>query len=148
MNSEIWKLFKELDAVKPRAGNEDHATIYQLAFGALHALARADDLGYRGEYIATDPAEIKDEQKRRGEELSQEIDGLLKQILAAGTLPAQGEWLAGFYANNAFFRIDICCEHLTRYVSGNNEDNEIEKLIALCPPELQGMLTPWRNVHH
>ncbi|NGZ04283.1 MAG: hypothetical protein CV090_14680 [Nitrospira sp. WS238] len=82
------------------------SSLYNFALGAVYSLARAEQLGYPRQ--SQEPGRVW----RRIEETK----GLVLRMLVDGQPPEQGEWLAGFYFNDAIVRLDLAFEHILRYV--------------------------------
>jgi hypothetical protein len=103
---QIQQLASQLQALT--SITKPQSTLYNFAFGALHAFARAIELRFVEQYRqdATD----NEVSLRRATEVKQ-----LATILSeTGTLPSDGPWLAGHYYNSALLRVDVCYEQAVR----------------------------------
>lgn len=81
------------EAVRSRWKIHSHSALTGLYLGALHALLRAAELGFR-DRTQTVPSRA----------YAQSLGRMLKR-LGNGSPALRGQWLAGFYINDAMFRI-------------------------------------------
>jgi hypothetical protein len=128
----IKRLALKLQALS--SDTKPQSTLYNFAFGALYAFARAVEL----EFVDQFEREKNDDDvsKKRAAEVK-----LRATVLAEkGTLPIDGPWLAGHYYNSALLRVDICYEQAVRYFTQSQIRNVNEVLITALrlglPPEL------------
>lgn len=82
------------------------SSLYNLALGAIYSLARAEQLGYPRQ--SPEPGRVW----RRLDEVRE----MILRMLVEDRPPQQGEWLAGFYFNDAILRLDLAFEHVLRYI--------------------------------
>ncbi len=82
------------------------SSLYNFALGAIYSLARAEQLGYPGQ---------SQESGRVWRRLDEAKEMVLR-MLGDNRPPEQGEWLAGYYFNDAILRLDLAFEHILRYV--------------------------------
>ena len=93
----------------------EHATLYNFVVGAIYSLARADQLGYF--HQSREPG--------IGWQRAEESKTLMTRMLVEDRPPERGEWLAGFYFNDAIFRMDVAFEHILRHVANLGPGEEI-----------------------
>ena len=132
MRDDLKNLAALMEPVTPN--DPQQSTIYNFAFGAIYALARAEELGYTGHTRASGVSMQR----------SREVKCLATAMKERDQLPTSGEWLAGFYMNDALVRADVSYEHVTRYFTGDQNGNITvlrEKALAHDFPE--NMLVPW-----
>jgi hypothetical protein len=115
--------------------NDEERTAYNFAFGALHSLASAKQLGYPD----TEPVPGTSEKR------TAEVQAIAKRMAEDDCFVTKGDWLAGFYYNDALLRCDIGYEHLLRYWTnlraGERDDTIIVRAqIAKFPADL---ILPW-----
>ncbi len=105
MNPELVKLARRIETMTPKGTEQE--TIYNFAFGALYALASAELHGYPNQ--SSKPGRSK----RRADEVRM----LAAEMATKEALPeaVNGEWLGGFYFNDALFRGYVCFERLLRH---------------------------------
>jgi hypothetical protein len=96
-----------------RRENDQERGIYSFTLAALYAVSKALDLGVS---------------RRRTSRLPDE-EPILAQ-LEEGRVPCSGNWLAGYYYNDALLRVDIAFEAIARRRSGLAGDEDIKRLIA------------------
>jgi hypothetical protein len=111
----IKQLAEQLRRVQPKIPAE--STLYNFAFGALYAFGRAVALDYLVQHPQdTSLAKTKRVSMERAKEVSQFAANLAKETVPLEkALPVSGNWLAGYYYNDALLRIDVCYEQVTRY---------------------------------
>ncbi len=107
------------------------SSLYNFALGAIYSLARAEQLGYPGE---------SQESGRVWRRMDKAMETVLR-MLGEDRPPEQGEWLTGFYFNDAIFRLDLAFEHILRYVSNVGPTAAIGEVREVAtrkrfPPEL------------
>ncbi len=112
-----------------------HSSLYNFALGAIYSLARAEQLGYPQQ--SQEPGRVW----RRMEEAKE----LVLRMLGEDRPPDQGDWLAGYYFNDAILRLDLAFEHILRYVGNVGPTAAIGEVREVAtrksfPPEL---LTIW-----
>ncbi len=115
IEKEIKQLAEQLRGVQPE--NAASCTLYNFAFGALYAFGRAVSLGYLAQYNEElSPSPSIPVSRQRAKEVAQLAAELTKENVPLGkALPISGDWLAGYYYNDALLRIDVCYEQVTRY---------------------------------
>jgi len=111
MREDLKNLAALMESVTPN--NPQQSTIYNFAFGAIYAMARAEELGYTGHTRAPGV----------GMQRSREVKRRTAAMRNREQLPRSGEWLAGFYFNDALVRADVSYEHVTRYLTGDRNGN-------------------------
>ncbi|OGW65609.1 MAG: hypothetical protein A3H49_03215 [Nitrospirae bacterium RIFCSPLOWO2_02_FULL_62_14] len=116
MNKQIVEMASQLSQMTPKGVEQE--TFYNFAFGALHALARAEELGYRNQNKALGKS------ARR----SAVVKKLAARIAKRGITISRGEWLAGYYYNDALLRMDIAYEHALRYRTGGKNGNASQQI--------------------
>ena len=72
--------------------------------------------------------------------------------LSRGTLPNEGQWLAGFYFNSALLRIAAGYHRTLKILTGENEGKHCLKLLArerglISDHELSSIETIWKEVN-
>jgi hypothetical protein len=117
IDQKIRELAQQLQLVHPRIPSE--STLYNFAFGALYAFGRAIALDYlpqyRQETSLTQKKAIQVSMER-AKEVSKLAANLVNETVPLEkAFPTSGNWLAGFYYNDALVRVDICYEQVTRY---------------------------------
>jgi hypothetical protein len=121
MNTRFIKTAERISLMTPKRGDQE--VIYNFLFGALHALAQAEKLNYSEASIETGKS------KRR----TQEVRQLATEMAKKNSLRTQGKWLAGYFFNDAIFRLGICVEHIIRYSAGKHrKKNTLHKAIRLA----------------
>lgn len=106
MNPIFTDAASRISTMIPR--NPEQEVIYTFLFGALYALARAELLRYPEE--GSDPG--------KSASRAEEVKELAAEMVSKVQLPKDGEWLGGFYFNDAVFRLGICVEHVVRHITG------------------------------
>jgi len=135
MDKAFRKLLFSMKSVNVDPGDPNQTTIYNFAFGAVYALERAQQLDYQGQ----------SQEEGKGRRRTQEVKVLLADFLKGRSLPSDGEWLAGYFYNDALFRADVCFEHITRYFTNLRGNERINALIvkALLCGFPHDYLMPW-----
>src|SRR5215472_13762738 len=105
------------------AQSDRHSTPLNFAAGALHALAKAQVLDY------DDRAEAG-----KGKRMRQFASTSAQDLSHGGELPTAGDWLAGYYFNDAIIRMAVSFEHIVRHVTNKHEGENIDQLIAAADP--------------
>lgn len=127
-------LATRISSLSPR--NQDEGVLRNFTFGAIYAVGKATTLEY--------PSQMKDRRKWRA--ISNEIT-YLGTAMAKGKLPEKGNWLTGFYLNDAVFRIDAGFEHITRHITGRHHDKKVKgpllKKLAIGVGLPSQFLEPW-----
>jgi hypothetical protein len=143
----IKQLTEQLRRVQPKIPAE--STLYNFAFGALYAFGRAVALDYLVQYPQdTSLAITKAVSMERAKEVSQLAANLAKETVPLEkALPASGNWLAGYYYNDALLRIDVCYEQVTRYFLHEQGVVDGDRLLAESlrrdfPPDLIAPVWP------
>ncbi|MGE3151997.1 MAG: hypothetical protein AB7G48_11535 [Nitrospiraceae bacterium] len=106
MNERIKRALSQMKDLEVSRSDPRHSSLYNFALGAIYSLARAEQLGYPRQ--SQEPGRVW----RRMEEAKEMVLGMLVEDRP----PQQGEWLAGFYFNDAILRLDLAFEHILRYV--------------------------------
>jgi hypothetical protein len=85
----------------------------------------------------------------RGLRMWRKAKGICLTIAGGKELPIDGEWLAGYYFNDAIIRIAVGFEHLARHVSGlhGRELFNKLKLQALKNGFKAEWASAWERVH-
>lgn len=125
MEAAIKDLGERVSRIDPR--NPAERTLYNFAFGALYALGRAVKLRYveQTHRESASPANELRVSKQRAEEVQK-----LARILAdQDELPTQGDWLAGYYYNDALLRVDVCYEQVVRYYLDARNNKKFSQLL-------------------
>lgn len=132
MNDRIKRALSQMKDLEVSGSDPLQSSLYNFALGAIYSLARAEQLGYPRQ------SQEPDWVWRRMEEAK----GLVLRMLVDGQPPEQGEWLAGFYFNDAIVRLDLAFEHILRYVGNLGPTSAIREVAARkrFPSEL---LTIW-----
>ncbi len=135
MNDRIKSLASRMKDLQLDPSDPQQATLYNFTIGAIYSLARAEQLGYPRQ----------SQQPGRGGRRTEEVKTFITRMLVEDRPPEHGEWLAGFYFNDAIFRADVAFEHTLRYVANigpTTPVGEIRREAARkrFPPEL---LTIW-----
>jgi hypothetical protein len=103
---------------------DEQTTPLNFAVGALHALAMAHALKYDGRAEAG-----------RGRRMWQLASTIAQNLSHGGELPTAGEWLAGYYFNDAIIRIAVSFEHIVRHVTNrHSRKDNIDTLIQAATP--------------
>jgi hypothetical protein len=110
---------KQLTAIAGRLrqlapSTPEQSTPFNFAVGAVYALSRALELNY------SDVHELG-----RGMRMWQEAKDLC-HLIECGSPPKEGEWLAGYFFNDAIMRIAVAYEHLIREATEANDDGGID----------------------
>ena len=115
IQKQIRQLAEQFRHVQPESPAE--STLYNFAFGALYAFGRAVALDYCIHYRqGTSLAKTKTVSMKRADEAAKLAANLAKETMPLQkALPASGQWLAGYYYNDALLGIDVCYEQVTRY---------------------------------
>ena len=136
MRDDLKRLASRIGSVTPK--DPEQATLYNFGFGAIYALARAEELGYTSHARAPGI----------GMQRSREVKRCATAMMGRDQLPRKGKWLAGFYFNDALIRADVSYEHVTRYFTkkrNGNIDDLIKKALSRGFPKK--MLEPaWRDI--
>lgn len=106
MNDRIKRALGQMKDLEVPRTDPRHSSLYNFALGAIYSLARAEQLGYPRQ--SQEPGRVW----RRMEEAKE----LVLRMLVDDQPPEQGEWLVGFYFNDAIVRLDLAFEHILRYV--------------------------------
>ena len=135
MNDRIKRALSQMKDLEVSRSDPRHSSLYNFALGAIYSLARAEQLGYPRQ--SQEPGRVW----RRMEEAKE----LVLRMLVDDQPPEQGEWLAGFYFNDAIVRLDLAFEHILRYVGNLGPTAAIGEVREVAtrksfPPEL---LTIW-----
>ena len=136
MRDELKRLAARINSVRPK--DPQQATIYNFVFGALYALARAEELGFPTHGYGPGI----------GMQRSREVALRAIALKNLGRVPRTGHWLAGFYFNDALIRADVCYEHVTRFFT-KKKGGDIHALIkwAAASGFPKDMLEPaWRDI--
>lgn len=134
MNASIKRLASRIGDLGLLLADAQQATIHNFSFGALYALAKAEELGYENQTHGSG------ELWRRTED----VRTLSTIMLTEDRLPEQGEWLAEFYFNDAIFRADVAFQHLLRYVATLGPEVPIDKARETIPQQFPSeLLTTW-----
>ncbi len=134
MNDSLKRLASRIGDLGVLLADARQATIHNFTFGALYALAKAEELGYENQ------THESGEVWRRPEE----VKALSTRMLTEDRLPEQGEWLAGFYFNDAIFRADVAFQHLLRYVASLEPEVPLGKATENLPHQFPSeLLTTW-----
>ncbi len=114
------ELAGHLSKMKPTGIQQE--TIYNFAFGALYALAKAERAGYPKQ----------SEQLNRSAHRAIEVSTLASEMANKKRVPKarRGEWLGGFYFNDALFRSMVTLEHLLRYYTRLNGNESLQRLVG------------------
>lgn len=131
MNDRIKRALSQMRDLRLDRSNARQSSLYNFALGAIYSLARAEQLGYPGE------SQESGRVWRRLEEAKE----MVLRMLVDDRLPQQGEWLAGFYFNDAILRLDLAFEQVLRYVGNLGptaaiRDVREEATRKSFPPEL------------
>lgn len=123
--------------LKPK--DEGQTGLVTLTFGAVYAAAKAVDLSYSE----------RDDHRLWSQELSQQALQHASALAKHRILPLEGQWLAGFYFNDAIIRTDIAFERTTRYLTGLHNESVADVRVAA---ERRGFpkaaLDAWRSVRN
>jgi len=137
METRFQDLAKQFTVMNPK--NHGERTAYNFAFGALHAFARAKELGF---------PEIRPE-RGTSKQRTEEVRRIAANMSNCSSIAESGPWLAGFYYNDVLLRCDVCYEHLVRYWTGNRKnvpaDVLIQKAKASRFKEIK-LLKPWLKI--
>ena len=131
MNDRIKRALSQMKDLEVSRSDPRHSSLYNFALGAIYSLARAEQLGYPRQ--SQKPGRVW----RRMEEAKE----MALRMLGEDRPPEQGEWLAGFYFNDAIFRLDLAFEHILRYVGNLGPNAAIGEVREVAtrrtfPPEL------------
>jgi hypothetical protein len=102
-----------------------HSALVGLYLGALHGLVRAAELGFRDRTQAPSPAYAR-------------TLGRMLRRLGHGKAALQGQWLAGFYFNDAMFRLAALYERGLKAVVGSKGREDIPCLRQIA--EAKGLM--------
>jgi hypothetical protein len=83
----------------------EQETYCNFTFEALYALARAEELGYHRQNKG------RGKSRRQSATAAQVATGMAKR----GVMTWKGEWVAGYFYNDALLRADIAYEHILQY---------------------------------
>lgn len=106
MNERIKRALSQMKDLEVSRSDPWQSSLYNFALGAIYSLARAEQLGY--------PRQSQ-EPGRVWQRMDEAMETVLR-MLGEDRPPQQGEWLAGFYFNDAILRLDLAFEHILRYV--------------------------------
>jgi|LNFM01.1.fsa_nt_gb hypothetical protein len=149
MRPKVRNIAAQIAAMKPSIPAE--STLYNFAFGSLYAFERAIDLGYLNQWRKKEGegnrSQMEKISMRRARQVKQQANHLM-----AGRSVTPGEWLAGYYYNDALIRTDVCFEQLARFYgrvrrkSERKERKELERL-AIDRGLPNDLIVPWwKNV--
>lgn len=111
MNKQLTKMADQLSRMTPKGTAQE--TYFNFTFGALYALARAEELDYHRQNKTLGKS------TRRTAAAAQ----LATRMANRGVLTWKGEWVAGYFYNDALLRADIAYEHILRYRTGKKKAN-------------------------
>ena len=139
MDAVFIELARRLEAMTPKGVGQE--TIYNFAFGALYALAQAEQHRY------PEQSSEKERSKRRADEVRK----LASEMAKTRSLPEniEGEWLGGFYFNDALFRGIVCFEHSLRYhtqLKGNESINVLVDRARNCGFKVEEIVEDWSDI--
>ncbi|MEK6804908.1 MAG: hypothetical protein AABZ34_19940 [Nitrospirota bacterium] len=134
MNDRIKRALSQMKDLQVSPSDPRQSSLYNFALGAIYSLARAEELGYPR--LSQEPGRVW----RRMEEAKE----LVLRMLVEDRPPEQGEWLAGYYFNDAIVRLDLAFEHILRYVGNLGPTAAIGEVREVAtgksfPPELLAM---------
>ena len=141
--SSVDPLFLELadcfSKMKPDGVNQE--TIYNFAFGALYALAKAEQTGYPKQSAET----------ARSARRALEVCALAREMVSKKWVPQaeDGEWLGGFCFNDALFRAVVAFEHLLRYYTRLNGNESLQTLVDTALSEgfnIEEIVPSWTEI--
>lgn len=144
MKAKVRNIAAQIAAMRPKSPSE--STLYNFAFGSLYAFERAIDLGYFNQWRKEGEGKRIETEKismRRARQVK-----LQANHLKIGDSVTPGEWLAGYYYNDALIRTDVCYEQLARYSgrvrekSERKKREELEKL-AIDRGLRKDLIVPW-----
>ncbi len=137
MDKHIMTMASQFERMRPT--NVEQETYCNFAFGALHALARSEELGYRHH----------NRQQGKSTRRATAVGKIAARMAKRGVTAGRGEWLAGYYYNDALFRMDIAYEHILRHRTGLKNAKApklLKKAVASGLP--RRLLDPsWTRVH-
>ncbi len=111
MNKQLTEMADQLSRMTPKGTEQE--TYFNFAFGALYALARAEELGYNHQN------KTRGKSTRRSAAVAQ----VATRMAQRGVMTWKGEWVAGYFYNDALLRADIAYEHILRYRTGQKKAN-------------------------
>jgi len=131
MNDRIKRALSQINEWRLDPSDARQSCLYNFVLGAIYSLARAEELGYP--HQPQEPGRVW----RRMEE----AEMLVARMLVEDRTPERGEWLAGYYFNDAIIRLDLAFEHILRYVGNLGptaaiRDVREEATRKSFPPEL------------
>lgn len=116
------------------------STPSNFAVGALLALTKAEQLDY---------SSLKSSETR-GLRMWRKAKGICLEIERGGDVPTHGEWLAGYYFNDAIIRIAVAYEHIVRHATklhGKELFRQLKTEALRKRGFKQEWATSWESVH-
>lgn len=106
MNDRIKRALSQMRDLQVSRSDPRQSSLYNFTLGAIYSLARAEELGYPGQ----------SQESGRVWRRMDEAKEMALRMLGEDQPPERGEWLAGFYFNDAIVRLDLAFEHILRCV--------------------------------